>query len=159
SLDCFDINARPGDAVVRARRMTQRQRTFQSWEEVQSLSLDEWLSYLALPERRRPRFLPNYRFPSNRHFEEYVSTIHERSDRDVKMLLRNFLITGGGLGVDRERLSHYAQRPDLFDLMKDQEYVRRLMNSKAHTWEGMTWILDLLPEHPATALAAIEAYD
>src|SRR5262249_3527589 len=35
----------------------------------------------------------------------------------------------------------------------------RLMNSKAHTWEGMTWILDLLPEHPATALAAIEAYD
>lgn len=131
----------------------------ESWIAEERLSLEEWLGYLDLDERKRPQDLVSYCFPSDRHFAEYVSTIHQRSDREVKQLLRNFLIIGGGLGVDGDRLQHYASLPDFSEIIQDQEYVRRLFNMKTHTWEGMTWILDLLPSHPSTAIAAIEAYD
>lgn len=139
--------------------MARRRRAFDSWEDVQSLSLEEWLGYLNLPERRRPRYFPHYQFPSDSHFTAYVSTIGQRTDREIKMLLRNFLIAGGGLGVDGDRFSYYTGRSDILDLVEDHEYVRRLMNLKADTWEGLTWVLDLLPNHPAAAIAAIEAYD
>src|SRR5215203_7288342 len=89
---------------VRATAMIRKVKGIESWLDEKSLSLEEWLGYLNLPERKRPRAFVSYCFPSDHHFKEYVSTLHQRTDREVKMLLRNFLITGGGLGVDGDRL-------------------------------------------------------
>jgi restriction system protein len=56
----------------------------------------------------------------------------------------------------RDRLQ--TSREEFKTLHETSEYVRRLINRKLQTWEGMTWMIDLLPNHPATAIAAIEAY-
>jgi restriction system protein len=66
---------------------------------------------------------------------------------------------GGNLGADGERMLHYFGLPNFTKLFEEKEYVRRLINQTRHTWEGMSWIIDLLPRYPAQAIEAISAYD
>ncbi len=97
--------------------------------------------------------------PTNRHRDEYIASIKDRSDKDIRFLLRHFLLEGGSLFIDQGRMESFTSRDDFLEVYESSEYVRRLMNQKLQTWEGMTWILDLLPHHPATAIDAIEAYN
>jgi restriction system protein len=129
------------------------------WVDVESQSLDEWLSNLALPEKKRTPLFAGFRFPTNRHREEYIASIKDRTDNEIRFLLRHFLLEGGSLGIDQGRHMDYISRANFRELLESSEYVRRLINRKLQTWEGMTWIIDLLPHHPATAIAAIEAYN
>ena len=82
-------------------------------------------------------------------------------------LLRKFLIPSGSLGTD-EYTFHWLVR-----LLKERqlprltEFQRRLLvfaNAKvekieAHPpWEGITWVLDLLPDNPRAAIATRKFY-
>lgn len=129
------------------------------WMNVESQSLEEWLTNLALPEKKRTPLFAGFRFPTDRHREEYISSIKDRSENEIRFLLRHFLLEGGSLGIDQGRMESYGRRADFQTLYESSEYVRRLMNRRLQTWEGMTWILDLLPDHPAMAIAAIEGYN
>jgi restriction system protein len=126
---------------------------------IESQSLEEWLTNLALPEKKRTPLFAGFRFPTDRNRDEYIASIKNRSDKDIRFLLRHFLLEGGSLGIDQGRMESYSSRKDFQSLYESSEYIRRLMNQRLETWEGMTWILDLLPHHPATAIAAIEAYN
>jgi restriction system protein len=131
--------------------------------DAQTLSLDEWLTYVEMAEEKRAVRVECYRFPTDRHFREYLATIKMRSEHQIKLLLRNFLPMGGSLGIDPSRLEYVLNRKNFSELYENYEYVRRLVEGMAgnrrHVWEGLSWVIDLLPRFPMEAISAIEAYD
>jgi len=128
-----------------------------------TLSLDEWLTYAEMPEVSRPVLIECYRFPTDQHFRDYIDTIKTRTEHQIKILLRNFLPMGGSFGIDSDRLREYLGREDLSELYEKYEWVRRLIEGaagkKRHVWEGLSWVIDLLPRFPTEAISAIEAYN
>jgi len=105
-------------------------------------------------------------FPTDTLREEYLATIHERSDEDVINLLRRFLLTSGTLGFDKFTFNYllYCMGHDKekFEKLIKLEFYKRLLksyvNKNPDVWEGNTWIIDLLPHHPKLALDALYAY-
>jgi restriction system protein len=131
--------------------------------DARTLSLDEWLGYAELPEERRPVLVECYRFPTDQHFHDYIETIKIRNEHQIKLLLRNFLPMGGSFGADSDRLRDYLSQEDFSELYESYEYVRRLVEGsigkRRHVWEGLSWVIDLLPRFPSEAISAIEAYN
>lgn len=53
----------------------------------------------------------------------------------------------------------WQQNPEmLVKVIENFEYGKRLLDSDRSTWEGNTWIIDLLPNYPQKAIDAINAY-
>ncbi len=126
--------------------------------DAKKLSLEQWLTLLARPADKQPALFHNFSFPTDQHLLSYLDTIAWRSDKEIKLLLRNFLFMGGGLGADEMRFKYFAAQDNILELIDEHEFIARLFDRRRHTWEGMSWIIDLLPHQPATAIAAIEAY-
>jgi restriction system protein len=133
--------------------------------EVREMPLDEWLALVFNPPSNKA-FI-DYSFPADKHREEYLSSIHNQTDEEVRKLLLKFLIPSGTLGIDQLRLAGLLaaqdSAPDMFNTMIGLQFYRRLVlyasgRSKAPPWEGITWILDLLPHFPKQALEALSAY-
>jgi restriction system protein len=131
--------------------------------DARNLSLDEWLTYAEMPEEMRPVLIECYRFPTDEHFRQYINTNGIRKEHQIKSLLRNFLPMGGALGADSDRLRGISDRKDFPELYEKYEWVRRLIEGSAggkrHIWEGLSWVIDLLPRFPTEAISAIEAYN
>ncbi|HRH78853.1 MAG TPA: toll/interleukin-1 receptor domain-containing protein, partial [Cellvibrionaceae bacterium] len=62
----------------------------------------------------------------------------------------------GSYGVDNAIFDSMIKNNTLKELTSEFEFHRRLLGGAA--WEGNTWILDLLPNHPIRAVQALEAY-
>jgi len=133
--------------------------------EVKELSLDEWLSLIFNPAPDIP--VPDHEFPTNKHRDEYIATIHQRTDEDIRRLLLRFLIPSGTLGIDKLRLEWLLldkrNAPERYAKMMAMQFYRRLVtfasgNSKIPPWEGITWVIDLLPHFPKQALEGLSAY-
>lgn len=122
------------------------------------LDLERWLELIDKPQKEREYLIEDYRFPTRKHAEEYLSAINTRSEKNVKSLLRQFLIPNGGLGYDDSLLDFWIQTGKLEDVLEKYEFVKRLINLRRDTWEGNTWILDLLPNEPQLAIDTINAY-
>jgi restriction system protein len=133
--------------------------------ETENMQLEEWLDLIASPP---PNSVFNdYSFPSDRHFQEYTASISEREEEEVLKLLRRFLIHTGIFGKDKSFFSFLADtlqnNPENTKQILDIEYNRRLIafgtkQSQIPPWEGITWVLDLLPHSPKLAIDAIGAY-
>lgn len=126
------------------------------------LSLDEWLDLMNSKKRESYNFVC-YSFPTDSMREEYVSTIHNRSEREVIDLLRNFLFSSGSIGIDEHHFEYLLKQDKArFEKMMETEYFKRLLpgmfNDKKPVWEGNTWVIDLLPEHPKMAIDTLSAY-
>jgi restriction system protein len=130
------------------------------------LNLDEWLALL----KNRPKgkiFIDN-RFPSPRHSEEFLASVKDRPETEVKALLRHFLMKSGTLpfwdSVSLQGLIlTQKQNPKAANKMLEFEHYKRLVihrldPSEALPWEGNTWVLDLLPHFPQRALDGLDAY-
>lgn len=84
------------------------------------------------------------------------------------MLLR-LLIPSTSLGCDELNLeilraARRAGLSGLYEAMIHRQYYRRLVpysaaRSRIPPWEGITWVLDLLPHFPSQALEALNAYE
>jgi restriction system protein len=130
--------------------------------EVNETSLDEWLELLRNPPAGKI-FVRNM-FPTNAHKNEWLQTAHLRPETDVRILLRHFLVSTGTNPMD----GLYAQV--LISRLRDQasvaelkEHDRRLLryvlsDGKYPAWEGLGWVIDLLPQHPRMALNVIDAF-
>ena len=123
------------------------------------LKLDEWLNKLYLNVKAEGNNSNYISFPSDQLFNEYLGSISERSEKDVQALLRSFLIHSCNFGVDDFRLQVLKQDVDFKEKSTSSEYNRRLVNPHKNTWEGITWILDLLPNDPYSAISVIQAYN
>lgn len=120
------------------------------------MSLDDWLGLVFVAEDKQKYKFVDYEFPTDKHLKEYISTISQRTDKDVKELIKKFLIPSGSLGVDSRILRDLCNSGMLLEVVEGFEYGKRLLSGKP--WEGMTWMLDLLPHWPKQAIQAIDAY-
>lgn len=130
--------------------------------EVEETSLDEWLELIRKPPAGK-LFVRNM-FPTEAHRNEWFRTAHLRPESDVKLLLRHFLVsTGSNLmdRVDARRLISDLQNGAAVDEL--EEHDRRLLfyvhsQGRYPAWEGLGWVIDLLPKHPRMALNVIDAF-
>ena len=126
--------------------------------EAEKLPLEEWLKLIEPHEEDRGYPIIDYQFPTDEMKNQYLQTIRNRSDEEVKRLLRGFLICGGSLGVDSRLLSYWREDGSrLVQAVEKYEFAKRMLSDR-HTWEGNTWVLDLIPSHPQEAISAINAY-
>jgi restriction system protein len=125
----------------------------------EQLSLSEWLEKVLVPSHKRKYQIADYSFATDEHREEYLANVHSRSEREVKQIIRGFLIPAGSLGRDSQtQASLRALENEQFsEYLEKYEFVRRLFLTQK-PWDGMTWILDLLPDNPRKALDVIDAY-
>jgi restriction system protein len=125
-----------------------------------TLPLDEWLSLVLTPAHERPVRVADHEFPSDAHRDVYLDTLTGRDETSVKALLRLFLLSNGTLGTDRatRHSIHLAGPERALQLREQFEFVRRLVEPPFLPWEGVTWILDLLPHYPARALDVLDAF-
>jgi restriction system protein len=103
-------------------------------------------------------------FPTDAHKSEWLQTAHRRSESEVKLLLRHFLVSTGSNRKDAldvqfllSRIRDGASADDI------QEHDRRLLlhhrsEGRYPVWEGLGWVIDLLPHHPRMALSVIDAF-
>lgn len=125
-------------------------------------TLEEWLELIFSEDEK---VYPSNHFPSEKMLVEYLSTIHERQDNEVRDLIRKFLIYSGFFGGDESKLQAYNHLKDshdeifqnMYKKISKSEYYRRLSDGE-YAWEGITWILDLLPHFPQRAIDAISSY-
>jgi restriction system protein len=127
-----------------------------------SMTLDAWLAAVRDPKRQKD-LLVTYQFPTDRHRSQYLKSIGDRADEDVRFLLRNFLIGSGTLGSDFFTARHLVHQLKSREPFRKTEFTRRLVGAalskgRVQPWEGVTWVLDLLPESPRKALEVIDAY-
>jgi len=124
-----------------------------------TLSLDEWLSLLGTEKRKR--VFPSNCFPSDKHKEEYLSRISSIDEMTVKKLSRCFLNKSSYYGVTKDHFLHVIEKNGankIFNDEFDSEFDRRSMPKNGPQWEGITWVLDLLPDQAGDAIASIRAY-
>lgn len=133
--------------------------------ETDDMPLARWLELLSDPPDGV--VFVDYKFPTNGHLQEYVETVGDRSEEEVRCLLLRLLIPSTSIGCDEYHLNdlYAAMREDSerFEAMTELQYYRRLVpysagRSRIPPWEGITWVLDLLPHFPSQALGALNAY-
>ena len=98
-------------------------------------------------------------FPTDAHRNEWLQTAHLRSEADVKLLLRHFLVSTGSNLQDQTDVAFLVSRLREKTAVDElREHDRRLLlyvrsEGKYPVWEGLGWIIDLLPQHPRMARA------
>lgn len=122
------------------------------------LSLDEWIQEVL--------YSPNANvnssncFPRDDHREEFLESVHSRTDKQTKQILKLFLNKTKHYGCDssnRKFLVHMIRNdPHYLDHLLLSESLLRLISPEP--WPGITWVLDLLPEHPQQAIQSITSY-
>ena len=129
--------------------------------------LDEWLSLVLSPKKNHPEWLVSWEFPTDDLKRDYLNSVQDRPDKDIRALIRRFSVPTGMMQADKRTAQHLiwarTNDPDAFKRMLRFESTRRLIQSAGEgappPWEGMTWILDLLPYWPREALDAVGAYE
>lgn len=118
-----------------------------------------WLDLVLTPEHKRKVDFEHYRFPSDRHAAEILGSTLRWTEVQAKRLLRCFLIPSGSLGHDTRVIRQYSETSNsrLGEDLENVEFIRRLFYHSG-PWEGITWVLDLLPSNPAKAIEVLEAY-
>ena len=134
--------------------------------EVEGMPLNRWLELLFDPPDKT--LFVDYKFPTIGHLQEYVETVADRSEEEVQRLLLRLLIPSTSLGCDginfeTLRAARRGNLSELYEAMISRQYYQRLIpysvgRSSIPPWEGITWVLDLLPHFPGQALAALNAY-
>src|SRR6202020_2651702 len=125
-----------------------------------TLSLESWLSKIFVEHHKRNYRIEDSHFPRIDHRDQYLDSIHSRSELEVRNLLRLFLMQSGHVGGDEHIRATLRDEPPerLLELVDTNEFVRRMMEPPFVPWEGITWVLDLLLGNPAQALAVLDAY-
>jgi restriction system protein len=124
--------------------------------EGRKMPLDSWLALVL--GGKRDKVYPSNAFPSAEMRERYLRGIGSRSEEEVLSLLRAFLVGSSTYGHDDFNLGLLRKglRPP-----RPREYTRRLLQA-AQTgdpvWEGIWWVLDLLPHAPKEAENVINAF-
>ena len=122
-------------------------------------TLDEWLN--AIIGHRKDVF-PRFCFPCQTYFDEYISNIHSYSNEQVISLLRELLIPYTTSNAYKMLSMYEGISTDDDYHGKIQEMLRhshwaRLLRGE-NEWEGLTWILELLPYRPLNAINVLSSY-
>ncbi len=140
------------------------------------LTLEQFIEVIKLPASEK-FYYPVGRFPTDLHLEDFINTIHDRSEKEFRSILLHFIPKSGTYGMDLRHLKYYKDigldsQKDSGQTLEEQaensqhsitgtQYFSNLMAAKpqkSSVWEGLTWIMDLLPHSPNEALKALNAY-
>jgi restriction system protein len=123
--------------------------------DAKSLTLDEWLIHFLDSDK----IFPSNCFPTDSLLNEYISNIDNQTDLQVKHIIRRLLVHNGGYGQDERTIDIIKTKgkKELLDIITSCEFYRRLVFTKS-PWEGITWVLDLLPDDPLAAINTINNY-
>ncbi|MBU3176115.1 restriction endonuclease [Clostridium estertheticum] len=123
-------------------------------------NLNEWLDLIM----RKENVYPFCKIPFYKWFDEYIENIGEESVESVKNLLRNLL-----LPINR-KLDENNYEIYLSCLKSDDQCTKKMAENMGHNemykriengqdaWEGLTWVLELLPQKPYKAIQALGDY-
>lgn len=125
--------------------------------------LEEWLAELAHhdPDGKGQLRFQSYSFPTDDLLSEYVASIDTRQEGDVRALLRWLLFDRSTFGADHRHIDWIVQGAPEEEKRRfaNSEYARRILSRRrSEAQPGVRWVLDLLPDNPRHAIAAIEAY-
>ncbi len=131
--------------------------------EANKLNLDEFLQCL-FSDKCQDLF-PNNFFPTDEMTNEFISRINSFDDIKIKNILRKFLIHNCTFRKDEftaQWISREFEKKKNIQKILGFEYYRKVIiaskNENYFVWEGLTWILDLLPHSPKIAINVIDAY-
>jgi restriction system protein len=122
-----------------------------------NISLEKWLKIIKNSEKDFD--VIDYQFMTDEHFHEYINSIDNRSDSEIKFLLRRFLIVENmSLGSDAhlEKWIFGLDDEEIDKYIKNYVFIKKLIFSKP--WISIEWIFDLLPNHPDMAINVLRAY-
>jgi restriction system protein len=104
-------------------------------------------------------------FPTQAHRDAFFSGLRTRTDAEVKLLLRCFLVRTGSNPIDEFDADFTIQqiRSGALKAGGLSEHQRRHVlyaasGGKFPVWEGVHWVLDLLPHQPRRALDVLDAF-
>lgn len=129
------------------------------------IGFDEWFNLI----RDFPDQAPFYGqcFPSDDIEKEFLSN-NNISRADVYQVLERFLLQSTTFPQhDASNLNHLksilAHEENAVEWLSNHPYYTRLMiwsqkQEGPPPWEGITWVLELLPNHPKRAIEALEHY-
>lgn len=135
---------------------------FTSFIDVKPYSLDEWLKIVFDPPD--DVLFCDWSFPTDTHSDEYIRAISTRSEKEVLALIQKFLIPTTSFPGDEDALQRLLDASDeRFEEMLSFQYYLRIYRKYLGVidyppWEGITWILDVLPYSPKAAIETINAY-
>ena len=123
--------------------------------------LGEWLG-LALDQDDDEFDSLSAQFPTNALRDEFLDDVEDRDEETILRLLRRFMFDSCSFQGDERALAHMSDSRDAVGDRPLTGYERRLVAWQQGTIPGphvgARWILDLLPSHPAQAIAALDAY-
>jgi restriction system protein len=128
--------------------------------DAEALSLESWLSKIFVERHLRTYRIEDSHFAREALRDQFLDSIRTRPELEVRNLLRLFLMQSGTYGTDQIIRGSLKNEPPerLLELVDTNEFVRRMMEPPFIPWEGITWVLDLLPRSPSHALGVLDSY-
>ena len=126
--------------------------------------LGQWLTVMRGEEPQPSDNFIVVGFPSDELRDEYMAVAHQRPAEEVQAILRTFVGANRPLNaLDRLQVGTLVRQIRDGMTRELSEFERRALLEFAKltttpTWEGVTWILDLLPHRPGQALEVLSAY-
>ncbi len=123
-------------------------------------NINEWIELVM----NRKIVYPQLRIPYEEWLDDYIENIGSRSLEEVKDLLRCLLNPiNRKLDVDMYKCFLALKNSDISEHQKYAEQLFLNENYKRlekgyDAWEGITWVLELLPHSPYQAVCALEGY-
>lgn len=138
-------------------------RVFDYWDGRLNEWLDTILGINPYAKKGAPKDIQTWSFPTSALREEYLATIVERDEADIRNLLRHFLFESSTFNSDEDILHSLIRQPQRFRELRDRlEYFRRLpysiLGRKVSAQPGVRWVLDLLEQSPLDAISIIRSY-
>lgn len=125
-----------------------------------TLTYDEWFNTITSDEGEY--LLPNNCFPTEGIKDGFLNSIQDIPIEKIKKVLRSFL-PKVHQGFREERIIESYDRL-LFENrvpkkgIYSSEYFRRTLSEEEFAWEGITWVMDLLPKYPLQAIEVIKSF-
>ena len=123
--------------------------------------LDEWVAFATIGPNKGGGG-QDYSFPTDQLRDQYLGSLASRSGTEVRALLSKFLFPPTSFGADDVHVERILSADDktLLDLIT-MPYYKRLaarLVSKRPVHDGTDWVLELLPDHPQSAIEVLDAY-
>ncbi|MBB6635689.1 restriction endonuclease [Cohnella thailandensis] len=124
-------------------------------------SLDEWIELVV---SGKESVYPFCRIPYDDWLNDYIENIAVQPVSKVKDLIRALLVPitrpldiSNYTNFVKMRESGIDEFVERASAVLESEVYRRIENEQ-EAWEGLTWILELLPSKPYRAIRALESY-
>jgi len=122
-----------------------------------SLTLTEYLDILL--DDNYHKVYPHNCFPSNEMFEEFLAIVKDIPDAKIKKIIYRFIIKEGAYGSNILQRKWIIENKENFKNIYEiwPIYTNRLIRL-GKPWEGLTWLLDLLPEYPKDVINVLDSF-